>query len=439
MPNPMNNFAGNAMPTRRRALLVAASAIGACALPGHALAGNQPLRFPRDLGSHNDFDIEWWYLTGYLEVPNHHTPIGVQVTFFRKRIDSTQALHQQLAAKHLVFAHAAIAVPPGLAGHTGQLLHSERTARWNGQSARPNDLGVSAYPQAWASEQRMDVGIASPDASPSTISPCHAALDSASTQARENGSRMACGVTVAGTQAVSDTKAAWWMRSTGTHTFDASVHAAGNKAFALQLKANSTQPPILQGNGGLSQKGPNANETSWYTTHAQLQLEAKLVINGHIQQLPGRGWLDHEWSHGFMPQGATGWDWVGFNFDDGSALTAFQLRDTAGQALWRGGSWRSADGLTQSFAPSDVQFEAGSTWQSPRTGVRYPVAWQLRTPQGQFEIRPIMADQELDSRQSTGTIYWEGLCGLYALDGTSAKRVAWGYLEMTGYGQPIQL
>lgn len=396
MPTPSHHLLASTMATRRRALLVAASTIGAYALPRPALAAFEPLRFPRDLGSHNDFDIEWWYLTGYLVVPNHDTPIGVQVTFFRKRIDSTQTLNQRLAAKHLVFAHAAIAIPPGVAGHTGKLLHSQRTARWNGQSTRPSHTGISAYPQAWASGQHMDVGMANPDGS-------------------------------------------WWMRSTDGNTFDASVHAAGDKPFALQLKANSTQPPVLQGNGGLSQKGPNANETSWYTTHAQLQLEAQLVINGQAQQLRGLAWLDHEWSQGFMPQGAAGWDWVGFNLDDGSALTAFQLRDAKGQALWRGGSWRSASGLTHSFAPSDIQFEAGDTWQSPRTGIRYPVVWQLRTEQGQFEIRPIMADQELDSRQSTGTIYWEGLCGLYALEGASAKRVAWGYLEMTGYGQAIQL
>lgn len=439
MFNPSHHFTASVMTTRRRTLLAAASAMGACVLPIGAMALNQPLRFPRDLGSHNDFDIEWWYLTGYLEVPNHGTPVGVQVTFFRKRIDSTQALSQQLAAKHLVFAHAAIAVPPGLPGHTGKLLHSERTARWNGQSTRPNSLSVSAYPQAWASEQHLDVGIASPDVRPNGISPCPAERDSAPIYARQYGARTECGTTSAGAQAASDAAAAWWLRSTDARTLDASVHASGDRAFALQLTANSTQPPILQGNGGLSQKGPNTNETSWYTTHAQLQLEAKLVVNGHMQQLRGRGWLDHEWSHGFMPQGAIGWDWVGFNFDNGSALTAFQLRDAAGQALWRGGSWRSASGLTNSFAPGDIQFEAGSTWQSPRTGVRYPVAWQLRTPLGRFEIRPIMADQELDSRRSTGTIYWEGLCGLYAIGDAPAKRVAWGYLEMTGYGQPIQL
>jgi predicted secreted hydrolase len=67
------------------------------------------------------------------------------------------------------------------------------------------------------------------------------------------------------------------------------------------------------------------------------------------------------------------------------------------------------------------------------------VQWQLRTPQGLFGIRPVMPDQELDSRQSTGTVYWEGLCALHRLDTPDQPRVAWGYLEMTGYGQAIEL
>ena len=41
-----------------------------------------------------------------------------------------------------------------------------------------------------------------------------------------------------------------------------------------------------------------------------------------------------------------------------------------------------------------------------------------------------MDAQELDSRGSTGTVYWEGLSEL--LD-AQAQRIGRGYLEMTGY------
>ena len=44
--------------------------------------------------------------------------------------------------------------------------------------------------------------------------------------------------------------------------------------------------------------------------------------------------------------------------------------------------------------------------------------------------------QELDSRASTGTVYWEGLSELLDARG---RRIGRGYLEMTGYAAPIKV
>jgi predicted secreted hydrolase len=46
-----------------------------------------------------------------------------------------------------------------------------------------------------------------------------------------------------------------------------------------------------------------------------------------------------------------------------------------------------------------------------------------------------MVDQELDSRATTGAVYWEGASRLFEGD----RLVARGYLEMTGYVEPIRL
>ena len=46
-----------------------------------------------------------------------------------------------------------------------------------------------------------------------------------------------------------------------------------------------------------------------------------------------------------------------------------------------------------------------------------------------------MDDQELDSRASTGAIYWEG--AVRALQG--GHEAGRGYLELTGYGQPLRM
>jgi predicted secreted hydrolase len=44
--------------------------------------------------------------------------------------------------------------------------------------------------------------------------------------------------------------------------------------------------------------------------------------------------------------------------------------------------------------------------------------------------------QELDSRASTGTLYWEGLSELV---NEAGRRIGLGYLELTGYGGALRL
>jgi predicted secreted hydrolase len=148
----------------------------------------------------------------------------------------------------------------------------------------------------------------------------------------------------------------------------------------------------------------------------------------------GEAWLDHEWSSTLLEPRAVGWDWVGLNLDDGGAVTAFQVRDRGGRALWAGGSLRAPDGRVSVLGPGDVAFTAERVWRSPRTGARYPVerALTVRTPAGprRFPLAPLFDDQELDSRSTGGPVYWEGAVR------TPGGR---GYLELTGYVSPLKL
>jgi predicted secreted hydrolase len=88
------------------------------------------------------------------------------------------------------------------------------------------------------------------------------------------------------------------------------------------------------------------------------------------------------------------------------------------------------------FKPGDVVFAPERLWRSPRTQASYPVQWRISTPAGSYTVRAVFDAQELDSRSSTGAVYWEGLCEL--LD-SSARLVGRGYLEMTGYAAPLKL
>ncbi len=75
------------------------------------------------------------------------------------------------------------------------------------------------------------------------------------------------------------------------------------------------------------------------------------------------------------------------------------------------------------------------SWRSPRTQAKYPVEVTLEIAQQRWQLRPLQDDQELDSRQSTGAVYWEGAITLER-DG---RRDGRGYLEMTGYVKPLKL
>ncbi|MEJ7688159.1 MAG: carotenoid 1,2-hydratase, partial [Variovorax sp.] len=223
----------------------------------------------------------------------------------------------------------------------------------------------------------------------------------------------------------------WTLKREGG-AYRARIPAAG---FALDLRFTPTQPVLLQGDSGLSRKGPQAQQASYYYSEPQLATEGRLTLQGRGFDVTGRAWLDHEWSEALLHPEAVGWDWIGMNLFDGSALTAFRLRRRDGSALWFGGSLRSADGTLRVFAPDDLRFTSERQWTSPRSRATYPVQWRIGTPAGEFTVRALLDDQELDSRSSTGLIYWEGVSEL--LD-AAGKPVGRGYLELTGYAQALR-
>ncbi len=348
-----------------------------------AIRRGRVLRFPQDHGAHPGARTEWWYLTGWLQPAGAAAGAGpswgFQITFFRSRTGLAAGLPGRFAARQLLFAHAAL-TDLGTAGRPGKHLHDQRIARWN---------GVDATPRAHAALAELDVALGG-----------------------------------------------WTLqRQPATGQLKADVVAEG---FALALQLQPTQPLLLQGEQGYSQKGPEPEHASHYVSQPQLAVQGRLGQGGAAPvAVQGRAWLDHEWSESLMAPGTVGWDWVGFNLADGSALTAFRLRGRGdGPPVWAGGSWRDPQGRSTAFGPGDVRFEPGRSWASPTTGARYPVAWVLHTPAGRYGVAALLDAQELDSRVGTGTVYWEGLA---ELTDTAGRRVGLGYLEMTGYAGRLAL
>ena len=359
----------------RRGLVMALLAARGSAV---AFAASPPvpagaLAFPRDFGAHPASSIEWWYLTGALEAAARTW--GFQITFFRAATGIAGADASAFRAAQLVFAHAAVTDL-----ESARLLHDQRIAR--------SGFGI-------ASASSDDTALALRD---------------------------------------------WRLeRSAGAGASRYRVRASSETAdFRFDLELEATQALLVQGVAGLSQKGPNPAQASRYYSEPQLAVRGTLGIGRSPPvAVTGRAWLDHEWSDSLIDASAIGWDWIGMNLDDGAALTAFRLRRGDGTTLWAGGSHRPVGAAAvRNFEASEVAFVPGRIWASPASKAAYPVEWTIATPIGSFAVKALLDDQELDSRASTGSIYWEGLSQLFAANGRKLGR---GYLEMTGYAGRLRI
>jgi predicted secreted hydrolase len=208
-----------------------------------------------------------------------------------------------------------------------------------------------------------------------------------------------------------------------------------SREFGFELAFTPTQPVLPQGDAGFSRKAADAGVASYYYSVPHLAVSGSLRVGSRTQAVAGTAWLDHEWSSRVLPDQAQGWDWCGLNLDDGAALMAFRLRDAQQRPRWAAATLREASGRMHTFAPGAVAFTPLSHWRSPRTQAQYPVAMRVRVGALELDLEPLMSDQELDARASTGVIYWEG--AVRALRG--GRTVGRGYLELTGYAGRLRV
>ena len=334
-----------------------------------------PLRFPHDHGAHPDTRTEWWYLTGSLQ-GRASASSPAQTYGFQITFFRSRVDVAAHSASRFATRQLIFAHAAVTDLQRGELLHDQRIARagWGLADAAEGDTHLTL--RDWQLHRTGDV-----------------------------------------------------QRSTYRSRIPA-------RAFQLDLNFTQTQPVLLQGQAGFSRKGPDPQQASHYYSHPHLAVDGSLRLHGQTLNVQGRAWLDHEWSESIMHPEAVGWDWIGMNLQDGRALTAFRLRRQDGSTLWSGGSLRTPGQPARIFTFPEVRFTPGRTWLSPASGARYPVEWTVDTPAGRFQVRARLDAQELDSRGSTGSIYWEGLSELRDAQGAV---VGGGYLEMTGYASALVL
>ncbi len=240
------------------------------------------------------------------------------------------------------------------------------------------------------------------------------------------------GIAGASTKGLDVTNEDWSAReSGGVVTLEAGTRALGT----LAMRLTPEKAPVLQGENGLSRKGPGENEYSHYVSITRFSVAGTLSRGKASTPLSGTAWFDHEWGPGALPAGAAGWDWFALQLSDGSDLMLYRMRlRDGGASPFSTGMFVPASGPPRPIAWSDVTLASTSTWTSPHSHATYPAVWSLAVRSLRLEttVTPLVADQELSTEKSTGVRYWEGAC---RVEGTRAGSPVSGraYVEMTGY------
>ena len=211
--------------------------------------------------------------------------------------------------------------------------------------------------------------------------------------------------------------------------------------FKLNLILTPLKPPVLHGQNGLSQKGEGKGQASYYYSYTRMKTEGVLHTGEEVVEVAGTSWMDHEFGSTQLKEYQVGWDWFGVRLTNNYELMLWHIRHQDGSIdPYSSGTLVRPDGSSVHLRREDFHLQTHATWQSPESGAIYPQRWTIRVPREDLilHLEPVMAAQELITDQSTRVTYWEGSV---RVRGTMQGQVAAGvgYVEMTGYAQPVRL
>jgi predicted secreted hydrolase len=257
-------------------------------------------------------------------------------------------------------------------------------------------------------------------------------VDGQSFQAFERFERGAAGLAGAQAEPYQVWLDDWQVEQTGPDTYHL---LAANEAVSLNLQLHDEKGPILEGDQGYSQKGPERGNASYYYSETRLDTQGEVTVGSETFSVSGLSWKDHEYSTAVLSARQVGWDWFSIQLDDGFELMLYQIRQADGSIdPFSSGTLIAPDGSTQSLNRADFEISSSASWHSPHSGADYPMGWQIRIPSAGIELKleAYLQDQELNLT----FIYWEGAVQISGShNGQPVHGV--GYTELTGYARPF--
>lgn len=198
-----------------------------------------------------------------------------------------------------------------------------------------------------------------------------------------------------------------------------------NKPYQLDLVITSKKPAVLHGKKGIINIGKK--DYSYYYSFTNMNVKGTIKTFDNVIKVNGTAWMDHQWGS-FTLQNKQ-WDWISIKLNNNIELMIFKILDKATQETYF--YTTIIDKKGKSTKIKDAQLKPIKRWKSKKTGIIYPLHWNLKIPSKKINlsIKPDFNEQEM----SDGILkYWEGSC---IVTGTQNKKRIRGnaYMELIGH------